>query len=105
MARSISFLALKPTSATTVSSSACSVKWASITPMLSDPTDVFDTPADGEFRMYAGGTTMDEVKDAPNGITTILLQPTQLEKTKKLRRKHLEPGSTQAERADGCGMD
>jgi nitrogenase molybdenum-iron protein beta chain len=33
--------------------------------------------------MYAGGTTMDEVKDAPNGITTLLLQPAQLEKTKK----------------------
>jgi nitrogenase molybdenum-iron protein beta chain len=45
------------------------------------PSEVFDTPADGEFRMYAGGTTMDEVKDAPNGITT-LLQPAQLEKTK-----------------------
>ena len=26
---------------------------------------------------------MDEVKDAPNAITTVLLQPTQLEKTKK----------------------
>ena len=37
---------------------------------LSDPSEVFDTPADGEFRMYAGGTTMDEVKDAPNAITT-----------------------------------
>ena len=51
--------------------------------MLSDPSEVFDTPADGEFRMYSGGTTMDEVKDAPNAITTVLLQPGQLEKTKK----------------------
>lgn len=51
--------------------------------MLSDPSEVFDTPADGEFRMYSGGTTIDEVKDAPNAITTILLQPFQLEKTKK----------------------
>ena len=33
--------------------------------MLSDPEEVLDTPADGEFRMYAGGTTQDEVKDAP----------------------------------------
>ena len=32
--------------------------------MLSDPTEVLDTPADGQFRMYAGGTTQDEVKDA-----------------------------------------
>ncbi|MBA3022420.1 MAG: nitrogenase molybdenum-iron protein subunit beta [Sideroxydans sp.] len=51
--------------------------------MLSDPTEVLDTPADGEFRMYAGGTTQDEVKDAPNAKTTFLLQPMQLEKTKK----------------------
>ena len=51
--------------------------------MLSDPTDVFDTPADGEFRMYAGGTTIDQIKDAPNALTTVLIQPWQLEKTKK----------------------
>ena len=50
---------------------------------LSDPTEVLDTPADGEFRMYAGGTTMDEVKDAPNAIDTLLLQPWQLVKTRK----------------------
>src|SRR4030065_2851885 len=52
--------------------------------MLSDPTEVLDTPADGSFRMYSGGTTQDEVKDAPNAITTFLMQPMQLEKTKKL---------------------
>ena len=34
--------------------------------------------------MYAGGTTQAEIKDAPNAITTVLLQPWQLEKTKKL---------------------
>ncbi|MDP2111452.1 MAG: nitrogenase molybdenum-iron protein subunit beta [Thiobacillus sp.] len=51
--------------------------------MLSDPTEVLDTPADGTFRMYSGGTTQDEVKDAPNAINTFLLQPMQLEKTKK----------------------
>ena len=51
--------------------------------LLSNPTEVLDTPSDGEFRMYAGGTTMDEVKDAPNAHTTILLQPWQLDKTKK----------------------
>jgi len=44
---------------------------------------VLDTPADGQFRLYAGGTTQDEVKDAPNALDTILLQPWQLEKTKK----------------------
>ncbi len=52
--------------------------------LMSDPTEVLDTPADGTFRMYAGGTTMDEVKDAPNAYDTLLLQPWQLEKTKKL---------------------
>lgn len=52
--------------------------------LLSDPTEVLDTPADGEFRMYAGGTTQDEIKDAPNACDTILLQPWQLTKTKKL---------------------
>jgi nitrogenase molybdenum-iron protein beta chain len=51
--------------------------------MLSDPEEVLDTPADGQFRMYAGGTTQDEIKDAPNALDTILLQPWHLEKTKK----------------------
>jgi nitrogenase molybdenum-iron protein beta chain len=51
--------------------------------MLCDPSEVLDTPADGNFRMYSGGTTRDEVKDAPNAITTFLMQPLQLEKTKK----------------------
>ncbi|MAT39565.1 MAG: nitrogenase molybdenum-iron protein subunit beta [Ectothiorhodospiraceae bacterium] len=50
---------------------------------LCDPTEVLDTPADGQFRMYAGGTTIDEVKDAPNATDTLLLQPWQLVKTKK----------------------
>lgn len=50
---------------------------------LSDPEEVLDTPADGEFRMYAGGTTQEEVKDAPNAKTTFLLQPLGLTKTKK----------------------
>lgn len=52
--------------------------------LLSDPSEVLDTPADGEFRMYAGGTTQAEMKDAPNAIDTLLLQPWQLVKTKKM---------------------
>lgn len=51
--------------------------------MMSDPTEVLDTPADGEFRMYAGGTSMDEVKDAPNAIDTLFLQPWQSVKSMK----------------------
>ena len=57
---------------------------------LSDPSEVLDTPADGEYRMYAGGTTMDEVKDAPNGIDTLLLQPWQLVKTRKYLKNTLK---------------
>ncbi|MBC7191597.1 nitrogenase molybdenum-iron protein subunit beta [Marinobacter sp.] len=52
--------------------------------LLSDPSEVLDTPADGEYRMYEGGTSQDEIKDAPNALDTILLQPQQLVKTKKL---------------------
>jgi nitrogenase molybdenum-iron protein beta chain len=51
--------------------------------LLCDPTEVLDTPADGEYRMYDGGTSLDEMKDAPNAIDTLLLQPWQLAKTKK----------------------
>ncbi|MDC0610996.1 nitrogenase molybdenum-iron protein subunit beta [Vibrio sp.] len=51
--------------------------------MLSDPSEVLDTPADGEYRMYSGGTTIAEVKDAPNAKATLLLQESQLTKTKK----------------------
>lgn len=51
--------------------------------MLSDPSEVLDTPTDGQFRMYAGGTTQAEVKDAPNAKETLLLQFWQLPKTRK----------------------
>ncbi|MEL6979508.1 MAG: nitrogenase molybdenum-iron protein subunit beta [Pseudomonadota bacterium] len=51
--------------------------------LLCDPTEVLDTPADGKYNMYAGGTTLDEVKDSPNAIDTLMLQPWQLTKTKK----------------------
>jgi nitrogenase molybdenum-iron protein beta chain len=50
--------------------------------LLSDPEEVLDTPSDGEYRMYSGGTTIAEIKDAPNAKTTILLQPWHLEKTR-----------------------
>ncbi len=51
--------------------------------LLSDPSEVLDTPADGEYRMYDGGTSIDEVKDTPNAIDTLLLQPWQSIKTRK----------------------
>lgn len=51
--------------------------------MLSDPEEVLDTPADGHFRMYSGGTTMAQVKDAPNALDTLFLQSWQSEKSSK----------------------
>lgn len=53
------------------------------TTMLCDPSEVLDTPADGEYRMYAGGTSVAEIEDAPNAITTLMLQPGQLVKSAK----------------------
>ncbi|MEG3639823.1 nitrogenase molybdenum-iron protein subunit beta [Magnetococcus sp. PR-3] len=51
--------------------------------LLSDPSEVLDTPADGKYRMYEGGTELEDVKDTPNAIDTLLLQPWGLVKTKK----------------------
>ncbi|MFW6380013.1 MAG: nitrogenase molybdenum-iron protein subunit beta [Halorhodospira sp.] len=51
--------------------------------LLSDPTEVLDTPADGEYRMYAGGTPVEAIREAPNALDTLLLQPWALTKTKK----------------------
>jgi nitrogenase molybdenum-iron protein beta chain len=42
--------------------------------IVSDVSDQFDTPADGEYRMYAGGTTIEEVKGALNAKATLSLQ-------------------------------
>ncbi|MBK8909665.1 MAG: nitrogenase molybdenum-iron protein subunit beta [Rhodospirillales bacterium] len=42
--------------------------------ILCDPSDVFDTPSDGTFRMYDGGTTIDETKAALNAKATLSLQ-------------------------------
>ena len=61
--------------------------------MLSDPSEVLDTPADGKYRMYSGGTTQEEVKDAPNAIDTLLLQPWQSIKTRKFTKNTWEHDS------------
>ncbi|MDQ0326731.1 nitrogenase molybdenum-iron protein beta chain [Rhodopseudomonas julia] len=42
--------------------------------ILSDVSDQFDTPSDGEFRMYDGGTTLEAAKNAVNAKATISLQ-------------------------------
>ncbi|MHB1061922.1 MAG: nitrogenase molybdenum-iron protein subunit beta [Thiobacillus sp.] len=49
--------------------------------ILADNSDVWDTPADGEFRMYDGGTTLDDAKAALNAKATISMQQYCTEKT------------------------
>ncbi|MDO8608043.1 MAG: nitrogenase molybdenum-iron protein subunit beta [Phaeospirillum sp.] len=41
---------------------------------LSDVSDVYDTPSDGTYRMYDGGTKLDDARDAINAKATIALQ-------------------------------
>lgn len=41
---------------------------------ISDAADNFDTPSDGEYRMYDGGTTLEEVKGALDAKATLSLQ-------------------------------
>lgn len=41
---------------------------------LGDVSDIYDTPSDGEFRMFAGGTRLDDVKVAVNAKATISMQ-------------------------------
>jgi nitrogenase molybdenum-iron protein beta chain len=49
--------------------------------ILADNSEVWDTPADGEFRMYDGGTTLDDAKAALNAKATISMQEYCTEKT------------------------
>lgn len=42
--------------------------------IISDVSDQFDTPTDGRYRMFDGGTTIDEVKRALNAKATISMQ-------------------------------
>src|SRR5208283_3131946 len=49
--------------------------------LVSDPADVFDTPSDGEFRMYSGGTTLEATGNALNAKATVALQGISVAKT------------------------
>jgi nitrogenase molybdenum-iron protein beta chain len=51
--------------------------------LLSDPSEVLDTPADGSYRMYEGGTALDDVRNAPNAFDTLFLQNWQSDKSRK----------------------
>jgi nitrogenase molybdenum-iron protein beta chain len=59
--------------------------------MLCDPSEVWDTPTDGQFRMYDGGTTKAQVEAALNAKATIVFQEYCSEKTiKYLKEKGQE---------------
>jgi nitrogenase molybdenum-iron protein beta chain len=51
--------------------------------ILSDVSDIFDTPTDGEYRMYDGGTPLAAVKAAINAKATLSFQESCTEKTLK----------------------
>jgi len=49
--------------------------------ILGDNSDVWDTPTDGEFRMYDGGTTLEDAANAVHARATISMQEYCTEKT------------------------
>ncbi|MEQ1600732.1 MAG: nitrogenase molybdenum-iron protein subunit beta [Methylophilaceae bacterium] len=56
--------------------------------MLCDPSDSWDTPTDGEFRMYDGGTTLEDAANALHAKATIAMQTWSTEKTVKFIEEH-----------------
>jgi nitrogenase molybdenum-iron protein beta chain len=56
--------------------------------IICDPSGNWNTPTDGEFRMYAGGTTKEEVIAALHAKATIVFQEYCCEKTTKFIREH-----------------
>jgi nitrogenase molybdenum-iron protein beta chain len=54
--------------------------------ILSDPADVYDTPTDGQFRMYDGGTTIDQTKAALNAKATVSMQEYCTKKTLQMAK-------------------
>lgn len=56
--------------------------------ILADNSDVWDTPTDGEFRMYDGGTTLAEAADSIHAKATISMQEYCTEKTLALIKGH-----------------
>jgi nitrogenase molybdenum-iron protein beta chain len=56
--------------------------------IICDPSGNWNTPTDGEFRMYAGGTTKEEVIAALHAKATIVFQEYCCEKTSKFIAEH-----------------
>ena len=61
--------------------------------VVGDTSDVFDTPTDGTFRMYMGGTRLSDMKKAVNARATLSFQeyttPKSLEYAASLGQKTL----------------
>ncbi|MDP3672827.1 MAG: nitrogenase molybdenum-iron protein subunit beta [Telluria sp.] len=51
--------------------------------ILCDPSDAWNTPTDGQFRMFDGGTSKAEVESALNAKATVVFQEYSAEKTGK----------------------
>lgn len=49
--------------------------------ILADVSEVFDSPNTGEYKMYPGGTPMEEAQDSINAVATIALQRYSTQKT------------------------
>jgi nitrogenase molybdenum-iron protein beta chain len=56
--------------------------------ILGDQSDVWDTPTDGEYRMYDGGTTLEQAANAVHAKATISMQEYCTEKTLALVKDH-----------------
>ena len=56
--------------------------------IICDPSEVWHTPTDGEFRMYEGGTTKETIEKAINAKATIIFQEYSAEKTGKFIEEH-----------------
>ncbi|MCP1835830.1 nitrogenase molybdenum-iron protein beta chain [Bradyrhizobium sp. USDA 4532] len=56
--------------------------------ILADNSEVFDTPTDGEFRMYDGGTTLEDAANAVHAKATISMQEWCTEKTLQFVAEH-----------------
>jgi nitrogenase molybdenum-iron protein beta chain len=56
--------------------------------ILGDNSDVWDTPTDGEFRMYDGGTTLEQAANALHAKATISMQEYCTEKTLPFIAEH-----------------
>jgi nitrogenase molybdenum-iron protein beta chain len=51
--------------------------------IICDPSDVWNTPTDGEFRMYSGGTTKEQAVEALHAKATVVFQEFSTLKTAK----------------------